>query len=112
MEKGRIGERYILGNKNMTLKEFLQALARIAKRPPPRWRIPYAAAWLAGAVSTGLSVLTRREPAIALDAVRMAHAPMYYDASKAVRELGLPQTPIDEAIRKAVDWFREHGYVR
>jgi len=111
-EKGRVGERYILGNKNMTLKDFLQTLARIAGRPTPRLQIPYAVAWLAGAASTGLSYLTGREPAIPLDGVRMAHAPMYYDASKAVRELGLPQTPIEEAIRKAVGWFRDHGYVR
>jgi dihydroflavonol-4-reductase len=111
-EKGRVGERYILGNKNMTLKDFLQALARIAGRPAPRLQIPYAMAWLAGAASTGLSYFTGREPAIPLDGVRMAHAPMYYDASKAVRELGLPQTPIEEAIRKAVGWFRDHGYLR
>jgi len=111
-EKGRIGERYILGNKNMTLKDFLESLAQISGRRAPRFRIPYALAWLAGAVSTGLSSVTRREPAIPLDGVRMAHAPMYYDASKAVRELGLPQTPIETAIEKAVRWFREHGYVR
>jgi len=74
----------------MTLKEFLHALARISGRPTPRLRIPYAAAWLAGAASTGFALLTGREPAIPLDGVRMAHAPMYYDASKAVRELGLP----------------------
>lgn len=111
-ERGGIGERYILGNKNMTLKEFLETLARIAGRPAPRFRIPYAVAWVAGALSTGLSYVTRREPAVPLDGVRMAHEPMYYDASKAVRELGLPQTPIEEAVQKAVSWFRENGYVR
>jgi dihydroflavonol-4-reductase len=111
-QKGRVGERYILGNRNMTLKDFLQTLARIAGRPAPHLRIPYAVAWLAGAACTGLSYLTGREPAIPLDGVRMAHAPMYYDASKAVRELGLPQTAIETAIEKAVRWFRDHGYVR
>jgi dihydroflavonol-4-reductase len=111
-EKGKIGERYILGNKNLTLQGFLQLVARISERPAPRIRIPYAVAWLAGAVSTGISTITRQEPAIPLDGVRMAHAPMYYDASKAVRELGLPQTPIETAIEKAVRWFRENGYVR
>ncbi len=111
-QKGRVGERYILGNQNMTLKEFLETLARASGRPAPRFKIPYAAAYLAGAVSTGLSYLTRREPMIPLDGVRMAHAPMYYDATKAVRELGLPQTPIEEAIRKAVDWFTANDYVR
>jgi dihydroflavonol-4-reductase len=111
-QKGRVGERYILGNKNMTLKEFLDILARVSGRKPPRLKIPYAVAYLAGLFSTGLSYLTRREPAIPLDGVRMAHAPMYYDASKAVRELGLPQTSIEKAIRKAVDWFTTHGYIR
>ena len=111
-EKGRVGERYILGNRNMTLKDFLEILARVSGLRAPRLKIPYTLAWLAGAISTGLSTLTRREPAIPLDGVRMAHAPMYYDASKAVRELGLPQTPIETAVEKAVRWFREHGYVR
>jgi len=110
-EKGRLGERYILGNRNMTLKDFLEILARVSGRRAPRWKIPYALAWLAGAVSTGLSTLTRREPAIPLDGVRMAHAPMYYDASKAVRELGLPQSSIEAAVEKAVRWFQEHGYI-
>ena len=96
----------------MTLKDFFEAVARLSGRPAPRVKIPYAIAYVAGALSTGLSVLTRREPAIPFDGVRMAHAPMYYDASKAVRELGLPQTPIDQAIRKAVDWFQAQGYVR
>jgi dihydroflavonol-4-reductase len=109
-QKGRVGERYILGHKNMTLKDFLGILARIADRAAPRLKIPYRVAWMAGALSTGLSYLTRREPAIPLDGVRMAHAPMYYDASKAVRELGLPQTPIEEAVRNAVRWFRNNGY--
>ncbi len=111
-QKGRVGERYILGNKNITLKEFLETVARIAGKPAPKIQIPYAIAYLAGAISTGLSLMTRREPAIPLDGVRMAHAPMYYDASKAVRELGLPQTPVEDAIRKAVTWFRGNGYVR
>jgi dihydroflavonol-4-reductase len=111
-EKGKVGERYILGNRNMSLKEFLESLARVAGRPALRIQIPYAVAYLAGAVSTGLSLITRREPAIPLDGVRMAHEPMYYDSSKAVRELGLPQTPVEEAIRQAIAWFKANGYVR
>jgi dihydroflavonol-4-reductase len=109
-QKGKIGERYILGNQNMTLKEFLTLLAKVSNRAAPRFRIPYAVAWMAGAVSTGLASLTGKEPLIPLDGVRMAHAPMYYDASKAVRELGLSQTPIETALQKAVAWFRENGY--
>jgi len=111
-EKGRSGERYILGNQNLTLKDFLTLTAKVAQRPAPKMRIPYAVAWVAGALSTGLSVITRREPRIPLDGVRMAHAPMYYDARKAVQMLELPQTSIETAIWKAVAWFRMNGYVR
>jgi len=111
-EKGRAGERYILGHKNMTLKEFLVLLAKVAKKPAPRIRIPYPIAWIAGALSTGLSTITGHEPAIPLDGVRMARTPMYYDPGKAVQELGLPQTAVETALWKAVAWFRMNGYVR
>jgi dihydroflavonol-4-reductase len=111
-QKGRPGERYILGHRNMSLKEFLEKLAAVAGQPAPRIKIPYAVAWVAGAVSTGLSYFTGKEPQIPLDGVRMGHAPMYYDASKAVRELGLPQTPVESAIEKAVRWFRQNNYIR
>ncbi len=111
-ERGKIGERYILGHQNMSLKDFLGTLAKIAGRPAPRIRIPYPIAYLAGALSTGLSYVTGLDPAIPLDGVRMSHEPMYYDASKAVRELGLAQAPIESALQKAVAWFKANGYVR
>jgi dihydroflavonol-4-reductase len=111
-QKGKVGERYILGHKNMTLKDFLNLVAKTAKRPAPSFKIPYSVAWMAGAASTALATITRKEPAIPLDGVRMAHEPMYYDSSKAVCELGLPQSPIEESVRKAVAWFVENGYVR
>jgi dihydroflavonol-4-reductase len=112
VEKGKVGERYILGHENLTLKDFLSLAGKVAKRPAPRFRIPYTLAWLAGAVSTGISSMTGREPRIPLDGVRMAHTPMYYDARKAVRDLGLPQTSIETALWKAVAWFRMNGYVK
>lgn len=111
-QKGKVGERYIFGNKNMSLKEFLDKLAAVSGMRAPKIKMPYAVAWLVGAVTTGASYLTGKEPLVPLDAVRMAHAPMYYDSSKAVRDLGLPQTSVEEAIRKAVRWFRDNGYVR
>lgn len=111
-QKGKIGDRYVLGNRNMSLREFLSALAAVAGKPAPRIKIAYAVAWMAGAVSTGLSYITKKEPAIALNGVRMAHEPMYYSAEKAVRTLGMPQTPIEMALQKAVQWFRENGYVK
>lgn len=109
-QKGKVGERYILGNKNLSLKAFLDIVANVSGCPAPAFQIPYAVAWLAGACSTGLAYLTGKEPGIPLNGVRMAHEPMYYDASKAVRELGMPQTSIEAAVRKAVDWFRENDY--
>ena len=113
MEKGRVGQRYILGNLNITLKSIFQLLARIAHRRAPKLRIPYWVAlgtaymdqWVSG-------TLLRREPMVPLTGVRMARDPMFFDSSKAVRELEMPQTPIEEALEEAKDWFREHFKVR
>ena len=110
-QKGRAGERYILGNQNLSLKDFLQKVAKAAKVRGPLFQIPYAVAWMAGAVCGAISTVTGQEPLIPLDGVRMAHAPMYYDASKAVKEVGLPQTPVEIAIQMAVNWLRDNGYV-
>jgi dihydroflavonol-4-reductase len=110
-EKGRIGERYILGGHNLSLSDFLQLLAKVSGRPAPRIKIPYAVAYMAGAVGELTGRLTGREPRASLDGVRMASLPMRYDSSKAVKELGLPQTPLEAAVEEAVHWFRQHGYV-
>jgi len=110
-DRGRPGERYILGNENLTLREILAALADLLGRPAPRVRLPYVVAWAAGAVSTGLSALTRRPPAIALEAVRTARHPAFVRATKAVSELGLPQTPARVALADALHWFADHGLI-
>jgi dihydroflavonol-4-reductase len=111
-ERGRVGERYLLGNRNMTLREILATLAELLGRPAPRVRLPYAVAWTAGAVSTALAdVVTHRPPAIPLEGVRMARRRMFVDASKAVRELGVPQTPEREAFVDALRWFAAHGFL-
>ncbi|HEX7487716.1 MAG TPA: hopanoid-associated sugar epimerase [Anaeromyxobacteraceae bacterium] len=111
-ERGRVGERYILGHRNMTLAEIVAELAEITGRPAPRLRLPYAVAWTAGAVSTAVSTwITHRPPAIALEAVRMARRRMFFDPGKAVRELGLPQTPVRTAFQDAVAWFEENGLI-
>ncbi len=111
-ERGRVGERYILGNQNMTLAEIVRELSDLTGIPAPRVRLPYAVAWSAGAVSTALSNwVTHRPPAVALEAVRMARRRMFFDASKAVRELGLPQTPVRRAFEDAIAWFEEHGLI-
>jgi dihydroflavonol-4-reductase len=108
---GKIGERYILGCCNMSLRDILQVLAEVSGVPAPRLRIPYTMALAAGYVSEWVARCSKRPPLVPLVGVRMARHPMYFTAQKAVRELGLPQSPIDEALRCAVQWFREHGYV-
>ncbi len=110
-EKGRVGERYILGHRNMTLKEILDLLAAITGLPAPTRRLPRWLPIVVGAVDEFvLSRLTGRPPTVAFDAARMAAHPMYYDAARAVTYLGLPQTPIETALQEAVTWFREQGY--
>ena len=112
MEKGQPGQRYILGNRNMTLKEILEILAGVSGRPAPTLRLPHAVALGVAAVSTLSSRLTRRPPRIPLEGVRMAKRKMYFNSSKAVRELGLPQGSIEQALSKAVEWFKKNGYVK
>lgn len=111
-EKGRVGERYILGNRNITLKEILDTLARLTGLPSPRLRLPHAVPLVAAAAGTWLANLTGRAPRVSLESVRMSRHKMFFEANKAVRELGLPQTPVEEALSRAVEWFREKGYVR
>lgn len=109
-EHGRTGERYILGSENLTLRQFLERLAVVSGRPAPRRRIPYAVAWLAGVLSTGWAGLSGRPPRAPLDAVRMARKKMFVSSVKAMRELGYAPRPVDEALRRAADWFRANGY--
>jgi hopanoid-associated sugar epimerase len=111
-EKGRIGEKYILGNRDMTLKEIFDALSRLTGIPSPAVRLPHWVPLAAAAVDTLASRLTGRQPRVPLEGVRMSRHTMFFDAGKAVRELGLPQTPVEEALGRAVAWFRENGYVR
>ena len=111
MEKGRIGERYILGNRNLMLREVFALLSRLTGVPAPTIKLPrlailplaYANQWLSDYV-------THRPPRIPLEGVKMARYVMHYDCSKAIRELALPQTPVKVALEKAVRWFRDHKY--
>ncbi len=112
MERGQVGQRYILGNSNMTLKEILGILSKVSGRPAPTVRLPHAVALGVAAISTLSSRVTRRPPRIPLEGVRMAGRKMFFDSSKAVRELGLPQGSVEEALAKAVAWFRKNGYVK
>ncbi len=109
-ERGRAGERYILGNANLSLLEIFRLLAAITGVPAPRFRVPYAVAWLAAAGMEGVTRITGRAPQVPLAAVRMARKRMHFSAAKAVRELGLPQTPVPAALADAVEWFVQRGY--
>lgn len=109
--KGRIGQRYILGHANWSLQHMLAMLSDASGQPAPRIKIPYALAYAAGIGGEVWGRLSGRRPQAALDGIRMAARPMQYDASKAVQELGMPQTPIRGAVAEAVHWYRAHGYV-
>ncbi|MFB3918084.1 MAG: hopanoid-associated sugar epimerase [Terriglobales bacterium] len=111
LEKGRPGERYILGGENVTLKQVLDRLSAITGLPSPTVRLPYAVALISGAVDTFFTgVLCRREPRVNLDAVRMGRKKMFVSSAKAERELGWRIVPVEDALRRAVKWFQEHGY--
>lgn len=110
-EHGRVGEKYILGHRNVTLVEMLRMLADITGLRAPRLRLPH---WLpvgAAALATGWARLAGGEPRVPLESARMARHRMFFDAGRAVGELGLVQSPIREALGRAVRWFEENGYV-
>ncbi len=109
-EKGRPGERYVLGCRNMTLREIFETLERISGIKAPSVRIPYAVAYTAGVVNTAWANMTGIEPRAPLDAVKMAKKKMFVTHEKASRELGFQPGPAETALRRAVDWFRENGY--
>jgi dihydroflavonol-4-reductase len=111
-QKGRSGEKYILGHQNLPLRDIFSVLERLTGIPAPRFRIPYRVAWTAALISEGWAQVTHRQPAVSLTAVRMASKKMFFDPSRAVRELGLPQTSVEQALRDAVAWFRAHGTAR
>ncbi|MGA8595686.1 MAG: hopanoid-associated sugar epimerase [Bryobacteraceae bacterium] len=109
-ERGRIGERYILGCENLTLEQILSRLAAIAGTKAPTMRIPYAVAYAAGVLTTAWANLSGKEPAAPLEGVRMAQKRMFVTHAKAGRELGYQPHSPEEALRRAVAWFRENAY--
>jgi len=112
-DKGQVGEKYILGHENLTLQQILALLAELSGRPAPRFKVPYALALGVAYADAALArLIPGREPFVPPVGVKLSKKKMFFDPSKAVRELGLPQTPVREALRKAVQWFEENGYVR
>ncbi|MBA5865638.1 MAG: NAD-dependent epimerase/dehydratase family protein [Nitrospira sp. CR1.3] len=110
MQKGRVGERYILGNKNLMLREVFEILSNLTGVKAPTIKLPRLAILPLAYLNHWVANLTGRPPRIPLEGVKMAKYKMHYDCSKALRELGLPQTPPEVALEKAVRWFRSHGY--
>ncbi len=111
MEQGRIGERYILGNQNLMLREVCQMLSQLTGIPTPRVRLPWNVVMPLAHINTWIAdFVTHAPPRIPLEGVRMAKYRMHYDCSKSQKELGLPQTPVMTALEKAIKWFREHEY--
>lgn len=108
-QRGKAGERYILGSRNCTLVEIFRMLSGITGLPAPRLKVPYAFAWLGAVTMEGWARLSGKPPEVSLTAVRMAAKRMFFSSAKAVRELGLPQSPVEEALRDAVEWFVVHG---
>jgi len=112
-EKGRVGEKYILGNENLSLQQIFFLLADLTDLPAPQLKVPYLLALgVAYADAAVARLLPGREPSIPPVGVKLSKKKMFFDASKSIRELGLPQTPVREALRKAVSWFVANGYVK
>ena len=111
-ERGRVGQRYILGGANLTLKEMFDALARVTNIPSPRMQVPHWVAETYARLENFWAInVARRAPDVPVESVRMSRHRMWFDSSKAERELGLPQHPIEQALARAVEWFKAHGYV-
>jgi dihydroflavonol-4-reductase len=109
-DRGRVGERYILGAENLTLESIFGTLAKAVGRPAPKIRIPYAVAYAAGVVSTAWAGVTGKEPLAPLDGVKMARKKMWVSNAKAGRELGYAPGSAEGALERAVVWFRANGY--
>ncbi len=112
LEKGKTGDRYILGHQNLSLKQLLEILSEITGIKAPQISVPaflpLSVAWIEEKILAPMG----KTPTVPIDAVRMAQQPMYYDASKAIRELSLPQSSLKVALKDAVDWFVANGYVK
>src|SRR5579862_455325 len=112
LERGRAGERYILGGQNLTLKQILDKLGELTGLPSPKIKLPYIFAFAAGVVDEAITAgLLHREPRATVDTVRMGKKKMFASSGKAERELGWKLVPAEDALRRAVEWFRANGYV-
>lgn len=109
-EKGKTGERYILGRENLTLQQILQRLSTISGKPAPTMRVPYVLAYAVGMVTTAWANVTGLAPIAPIEGVKMARKRMFVSTEKATRELGFHPGPVDAALRRAIDWFHSRRY--
>lgn len=111
LRHGRIGERYILGGVNMTLAELLGRIAHLTGRPAPRLRLPRALIYPLAFGAEAIARVTKREPFVTLDGLRMAKHRMYFTSAKSERDLGYKARHVEEGLRDAIDWFRKAGFL-
>ena len=109
-EQGRVGDRYILGGRNLLLKEILDMLAQISGLPSPRVRLPHSVAMAAGYADHVFSRILNRQPRIPLEGVRMARHKMFVDCSKATEKLGYKPSSVEAALKRAVIWYGQNHY--
>jgi dihydroflavonol-4-reductase len=112
LERGRAGEKYILGGENLQLRDLLALVCTVAGRSPPRIRLPIAAVWPVAWLLEGIAGLTGKEPLVTRDHLKMARKKMFYSSAKAMRELGYAPRPARRAVEDAVTWFRANGMLR
>ena len=112
LERGSVGERYILGGENVPLAEMLREIARLVGHSAPRLRLPRLPLYPIAVAAEIIAMMTGREPLLTLDGLRMSKQRMFFTSAKAERELGYRARPYTEALRDAVEWFREAGYLR
>ena len=112
LEKGRIGETYILGGQDVTLKQMLAEIARLAGRKPPRIRLPRGPIYPIAYAAEAIAKLTGKEPFVTVDALEMSKHLMFFSSAKAARELGYTARPYGAALEDALNWFRDAGYIK
>jgi len=112
LERGTVGERYILGGDNVPLADMLREIAALVGRDPPRLKLPRGPLYLVAAATEVIAALTEREPLLTLDGLRMSKQHMFYNSAKAERELEFHARPYVEGLRDAIEWFRQAGYLQ
>jgi dihydroflavonol-4-reductase len=111
MEKGQPGEKYILGNANFSIRNYFQMIAQVGGGKAPSMKIPLPVAVATAYLYEAIAAITKKPPVTTPGWVKVGSRYLFWDPSKAIHELGLPQTPVRESMQKAVAWFRENGYL-